>query len=107
MWLLSTDKGADGTLELREFHEQNRPPYAILSHTWGEDEVPFAAAKHPDVSGRAGYRKIELTLEQARKDDLSWAWVDTVCINKDSSAELSEAINASMCFAIRSHLPTC
>jgi hypothetical protein len=39
-------------------------------------------------------RKIEYTCSQAKKDALDYAWVDTCCINKDSSAELSEAINA-------------
>ncbi|KAK6206477.1 hypothetical protein LQW54_007770 [Pestalotiopsis sp. IQ-011] len=56
---------------------------------------------------KAGYRKIELTCAQAKADGIKYAWVDTCCINKDSSAELSEAINsmyawyskASVCYA--------
>lgn len=84
-----------GTFALHEFHEQNRPPYAILSHTWEQDEVLLADAQSKDVLQRAGYRKIKSTLEQAGKDGLSWVWIDTVCINKESNVELSEAINAS------------
>lgn len=95
MRLLSTIISSGGTLETAEFHDQNRPPYAILSHTWGEDEILFADLKTPDVTARASFRKIQLTLDQAHRDGLQWAWVDTACINKDSSAELSEAINAS------------
>jgi hypothetical protein len=29
------------TRELEEFFEKRIPKYAILSHTWGEDEVTF------------------------------------------------------------------
>ena len=95
MRLLSTAPDVSGTLALQELHDQYRPPYAILSHTWGTDDVLFAVARPPDVRTRAVFRKIELTLDQACKDGLQWAWVDTLCINKDSSAELSEAIHAS------------
>lgn len=41
-----------------------------------------------------GYSKIKWTCEQAVKDGFKYAWVDTCCINKESSAELSEAINS-------------
>lgn len=95
MRLLRTDFASSGALEACEFYDLNCPPYAILSHTWGDDEVLFADLKAPDVTTRAGFRKVQLTLEQARKDGWKWAWIDTACINKDSSAELSEAINAS------------
>ncbi|KAI1379115.1 HET-domain-containing protein [Hypoxylon crocopeplum] len=54
-----------------------------------------------------GYKKIVLTCKQAERDGLGWAWVDTCCIDKTSSAELSEAINSmyqwyeqsSICYA--------
>ena len=53
----------------------------------------------------AGYRKIVKLCELARNPELirqpvgeqqslDWAWIDTCCIDKTSSAELSEAINA-------------
>lgn len=95
MRLLSTSLEPSGALKAQEFYDQDRPPYAILSHTWDEDEVLFADLKISELEFRAGYWKIKLTLEQAQKGGLQWVWVDTVCINKESSAELSEAINAS------------
>lgn len=74
------------------------PPYAILSHTWGEEEVTFQDmrdTRHPDqVRRKAGFTKIEYTCAQAILDGLDYAWVDTCCIDKSSSAELSEAINS-------------
>lgn len=73
------------------------PPYAILSHTWGNDEVTLQDFTSPDresVRLLAGFSKIELICRQALKDELPYSWVDTCCIDKTSSAELSEAINS-------------
>lgn len=84
------------TFELHEFYGNDIPKYGILSHTWGEDEVSLQdlqAGKGLDKN-KAGYRKIVLACKQAKKDEMDWAWVDTCCIDKTSSAELSEAINS-------------
>ncbi|KIM66753.1 hypothetical protein SCLCIDRAFT_62188, partial [Scleroderma citrinum Foug A] len=62
---------------------------------------------------RGGYRKILDSCEQARKDGYRWLWVDTCCIDKRSSAELSEAINsmyrwyenAKVCYAYLHDVP--
>ncbi|KAI0428999.1 HET-domain-containing protein [Xylaria sp. FL1042] len=145
------------TLELEDCLEII-PEYAILSHTWGDEEVslqdwlrsetrdqllfllnaieneereyagsgerPSLAHSHeseielkdqdwrrflgPDKRlNRFGYWKILKTCLQARKDGLNYLWVDTNCIDKTSSAELSEAINSmyswyrssSICYA--------
>jgi hypothetical protein len=43
---------------------------------------------------KPGYKKISISAKQAMKDDLRFLWVDTCCIDKSSSAELSEAINS-------------
>ncbi|KAI1391995.1 HET-domain-containing protein [Hypoxylon trugodes] len=82
------------TLELREFQGQNIPKYAILSHTWGDDEVSLRDWEAGRAPSKQGYDKIRYTCDQAREDKLQWAWVDTCCIDKASSAELSEAINS-------------
>ena len=95
------------TLQLTWFPGE-APPYAILSHTWGSEEV--VSADFSDLSKvetRPSFRKINLTCQQARRDGLGYAWVDTCCINKESSSELSEAINsmfrwyrdAAICYA--------
>ncbi|RYP13679.1 hypothetical protein DL765_006761 [Monosporascus sp. GIB2] len=83
------------TLALKEFEGSDIPYYAILSHTWGNDEVCFADMVDLEkAKQRAGYHKIKKTCSQAAKEALAWAWVDTCCIDKSSSAELSEAINS-------------
>ena len=73
-----------------------RPEYAILSHTWDEEEVTFQdmqswLVKH---TFKPGWKKIMLCCKQAQKDGLNWIWIDTCCIDKSSSADLSEAINS-------------
>ena len=74
----------------------NVPPYAILSHTWGAgtDEVTFKDLIDGTGKRKAGYDKIRFCGEQARSDGLQHFWVDTCCIDKSNSAELSEAINS-------------
>jgi len=127
MWLLNSKTG-----DMTEFLSDNdAPPYAILSHTWGDEEVSFAdwralQAHASGVKAKEGFRKIEFCCRQAVKDGLGWVWVDTwvlfwlldsvrrcagpdcsCCIDKTSSAELSEAINsmfkwykkAAICYA--------
>jgi hypothetical protein len=71
-------------------------PYAILSHTWGDDneEVSFRDLKDGSGKTKDGYRKIRFCGEQAARDDLQYFWVDTCCIDKSNSTELSEAINS-------------
>ncbi|KAI6010562.1 heterokaryon incompatibility protein-domain-containing protein [Pisolithus marmoratus] len=76
--------------------------YAILSHRWGvevtyEEMIGFMTMeerKRDEVRNRYGYQKIIKSCEQAKEDGYKWLWIDTCCIDKRSSAELSEAINA-------------
>jgi hypothetical protein len=82
------------TIKLKRFEMINIPPYAILSHTWGSDEVTFQDMEKPNVVNKAGYLKIKYSCEEAMRRDLEYVWVDTCCIDKSSSAELSEAINS-------------
>ncbi|KAI3323835.1 heterokaryon incompatibility protein-domain-containing protein [Xylariaceae sp. AK1471] len=100
------------SLELKEFigdpANHGFPRYAILSHTWGEEEVTLQEMQNIEaVRKKAGFQKITKCCETALNERLSWVWVDTCCIDKTSSAELSEAINsmfkwyeaATICYA--------
>ena len=84
------------TITLEEFPEDDVPDYAILSHTWGADEVTYQDYRNPSPKIRlsAGYRKLENCCAQAVADGFEYVWIDTCCIDKTSSAELSEAINS-------------
>ncbi|KAK0639474.1 heterokaryon incompatibility protein-domain-containing protein, partial [Cercophora newfieldiana] len=81
---------------LHTFYDDAIPRYAILSHTWdqNEPEVTFDDLKRPDHAMMARYDKIEHTCRLAEERRLEWVWIDTCCIDKSSSAELSEAINS-------------
>lgn len=71
------------------------PPYAILSHTWEEDqEVTFEDMKDGTGQSKSGYNKIQFCGQQAQYDGLQFFWVDTCCINKSEYGELQEAINS-------------
>ncbi|KAI6100818.1 heterokaryon incompatibility protein-domain-containing protein [Pisolithus croceorrhizus] len=88
---------------IKEFGDKTMR-YAILSHRWEDDaEVAYEEMigfmkmdelKKKEVRDRSGYTKIIKCCEQAMKDDYEWLWIDTCCIDKRSSAELSEAINS-------------
>mgnify|MGYP003624114238 CR=1 FL=1 len=58
------------------------------------DEVVFKDLVESKGEIKKGYRKFTFCGKQAANDGLRHFWVDSCCINKDSSAELSEAINS-------------
>jgi hypothetical protein len=76
--------------------DEQIPPYAILSHTWGseEDEVTFKDVVDGTYKKRKGYRKLQFCAKQAAEYGLEFFWIDTCCIDKSSSAELQEAIGS-------------
>lgn len=82
------------TRTLSEFFGKKIPRYAILSHTWGEQEVSFQDLSRPDHRQQSGYSKIDRCCALAASDGWDYVWIDTCCIDKTSSAELSEAINS-------------
>jgi len=103
------------TLRLESFVGDETPPYAILSHTWGIDEVGFTDIQWPDgpPSTGAGITKVKGCCKRALDDGFSYVWIDTCCIDKSSSTELSEAINsmyrwyaqAQVCYAHLADVP--
>ncbi|KAM7184619.1 Heterokaryon incompatibility protein (HET) domain containing protein [Naviculisporaceae sp. PSN 640] len=84
------------TLALKEFFDSEVPNYAILSHTWDDDEVSLHEMEQqlPSLASRRGHQKIKQACRLAQDDQLDWIWLDTCCIDKKSSAELTEAINS-------------
>jgi hypothetical protein len=90
-------------------------PYAILSHRWLADheeisfqdlkrrQVPPSEGPHNNdaepalpskVNNKQGYEKFRGACDNAFQAGLEYIWIDTCCIDKTSSAELSEAINS-------------
>jgi len=110
------------SLRVIEFNPDSIPSYAILSHTWGDDEITYQDMQRLEEGGAAavfgsrrvkqkkGYPKVEAAAGLAKRDGFDYIWIDTCCIDKSSSAELSEAINSmyrwyeqsSICYAFLS-----
>jgi hypothetical protein len=83
------------TMKLHTVEENKAPEYAILSHTWDDGEILLEdLGDISQASKKAGFAKIRFCCDQAERDDILYVWIDTCCIDKTSSAELSEAINS-------------
>ncbi|KAI0645188.1 heterokaryon incompatibility protein-domain-containing protein [Trametes meyenii] len=70
-----------------------------------EFEVTFADIQ--DLSRarmKPGWAKVQNACAYARRLGLKWLWDDTCCINKESSAELSEAINSMFAWYRHAHV---
>ena len=111
------------TLRLEEYLEDDAPAYAILSHTWGEDSEelsfhdfnnnPFGAVEL-ERSRRLGLAKLHGSCRQAKIDGIGHVWIDSCCIDRTNSVELSEAINsmfrwysqAQVCYAYLADVPS-
>ncbi|KAL4066286.1 heterokaryon incompatibility protein-domain-containing protein [Scleroderma yunnanense] len=101
--LIRKGKEVDCRTEVIEVCDDEAKDYAILSHRWIGKEVKYEemvelatmnSQKRDEIRHRDGYKKILKSCAQAKKDGYKWLWVDTCCIDKRSSAELSEAINS-------------
>jgi hypothetical protein len=87
------------------------PYFPILGQR--SDEVTFKDLMEGTGKNKAGYDKIRFCAKQAASDSLQYFWVDTCCIDKSSSAELTEAINsmfrwyrdATKCYVYLSDVP--
>lgn len=66
------------SFEVEEFITDDEiPAYAVLSHTWGSAEVKLQEMALAATRFKEGYKKIRYCCDQAIKDGLDWAWVDT------------------------------
>ena len=83
------------TLKLEEFWDKDVNDYAIVSHRWEDGEVSFRDMQDLAVASKMkGFTKIQKSCERAIVDSFNYVWLDTCCINKESSAELTEAIDS-------------
>ncbi|KIK28180.1 hypothetical protein PISMIDRAFT_606770 [Pisolithus microcarpus 441] len=82
--------------------EDARTDYCIISHRWVENqEVDHKQMKNLAKLDNAhgildlrGYQKILKACKVAERDHFEYLWIDTCCIDKRSSSELTEAINS-------------
>lgn len=86
-------------LTLEEFPEGKNPAYLILSHTWAtnpKEEVLYKDIdQNLDFTHKAAWRKkVQRFCALAVSAGYEWVWIDTCCIDKSSSYEITEAINS-------------
>ena len=106
-------------LRFKEFSHLDVEPYAILSHCWnhapGHEEPNYQQVLNGSRKDESlGWRKVLECCRIARLRKLTWAWVDTVCIDRTSSSELSESINcmfswyqnSAECYVFLDDVPT-
>ncbi|KAF4636356.1 hypothetical protein G7Y89_g1720 [Cudoniella acicularis] len=108
------------TLEFADFVGDKIPPYTILSHRWGDSEVSFRDMREGrGPSMKTGSAKVQGCCRQAALDGYKYTvsncdiltsppsrrlWIDSCCIDKSSSAELSEAINSMFRWYKNAHI---
>lgn len=94
MWLINT-----ATLERIEIKEHDKiPPYAVLSHTWcqDDDKDPYTEVRNlPSAKQGRGFGKVRNACARAlQAHKLEWLWADSLCIDRTSDVELSNSINS-------------
>ncbi|KAI6143274.1 hypothetical protein BKA82DRAFT_2435625 [Pisolithus tinctorius] len=81
--------------------------FVTLSHRWGEGEPLLRDIEDKNVysmSAKDGLGKLQAFCAVACEQGYLWAWSDTCCIDKGSSAELQEAIGSMFAWYRRSAL---
>jgi hypothetical protein len=103
MWLLHSRQ-----LRLEQLFDSDIPEYTILSHRWEDHEVSYQKLLEvikpspihalldttPGTLDNPQFAKIQKCRDKAIKQNFQWVWIDTCCMNEESNAELSEAINS-------------
>ncbi|KIK15177.1 hypothetical protein PISMIDRAFT_330036 [Pisolithus microcarpus 441] len=79
--------------------------FVTLSHRWGIREPLLRDVEGKsvyDLGNTDGEAKLQMLCVLALRHNFQWAWSDTCCIDKDSSAELQEAIGSMFSWYRRS-----
>lgn len=85
--------------DTQEFHDSSTPRYAVLSHTWEEEEVTLPdldlrSTRPEETRAKQGYSKLWHFAREAERYGCDHVWMDNCCIDKSSSAELQESLNS-------------
>ena len=95
------------TFKFEEFEGKKIPRYAIASHRWCADEATYVDVLENKNTQTEGFKKIQgfcaftksrNSYEGRRRDGpftgLKYIWIDTCCIDRRNSAEISENITS-------------
>jgi hypothetical protein len=99
------------TFELRSFLPHEIPEYVILSHRWGPEEITYKNIIQNPISDEKsparqlqGFAKVKDTCKLASDDGYSWVWIDSCCIDKESSTDVDKAINSMWAYYMKSNI---
>ncbi|PVI07990.1 hypothetical protein DM02DRAFT_637793 [Periconia macrospinosa] len=80
---------------LEDFAEENKPPYAIVSHTSQASDIVFKDYCNVDeLKKKPGFEKLSKTCGIALSFGCDYCWIDTCCVDKSNFGEWSEAVNS-------------
>jgi hypothetical protein len=92
------------TIQLHEFFGSNISPYSILSHRWEDGEISFKEVTKNRNLEKPGWTKVRKACGLAKDRGQQWIWIDTCCIDKTSSSELTETINSMYAWYAKSEV---
>lgn len=99
------------TFELRSLPPHEIPDYVILSHRWESEEITYGNILQNPISDEdsptrqlGGFSKVKGTCKLASEDGYSWVWIDSCCIDKESSADVDKAINSMWAYYAKSNI---
>lgn len=76
-------------LKLEKFEPPNVPPYAILSHTWGNDEITLQDFLQGECEGKEkGFAKVHHSFHVAAQAGFNYIWIDRCCIRDVTQATM-------------------
>lgn len=89
-------------LRFKEFRDDKVPPYGIVSHRWGNDEVTYHAFEVRKQNDRPGSRRVQgygkvlgcSEFVVRYRPDIEWMWIDSCCVDQTNPSELSRSINS-------------
>jgi Cdc6-like AAA superfamily ATPase len=84
------------SLEFKDFH-RDVPKYVTTSHRWSAgNEAMISDIKSVHNTDKSGYKKVEGFARCVREHIgyVDWLWIDTCCVNQDSTTEVDEAVNS-------------
>ncbi|KAL2106812.1 hypothetical protein VUR80DRAFT_6186 [Thermomyces stellatus] len=86
------------TLNLEQFYDlQTRPHYVVLSHTWEPGHLNYADLtdrRERALSG-PGSALVHHACDVALKLGYEYIWIECICVDGSSTAEVSEAVNSA------------
>ncbi|KAG6368796.1 hypothetical protein INS49_003010 [Diaporthe citri] len=80
-----------------KIHHSTGPPpsYSVFCHAHGCDDIGFEDFSNPEMlPHKAGFHRLWQACNRARNHGSKWLWSDAVCIDRGSSAALTEAFNS-------------